>query len=206
MRLSVLLCSRNVYHTDWEFPDWIPCKDSWRFLSFQDAEPYLPLLPTSPPFSIRREGIKEETEPCMLNRFQCLPPHPERWDFTFFVGGPVWSMEWCPTPAGSGASQYLAVYCHRGMDDRHSLHMTNSQPVLLQIWSLGVLNVESGCDSSASFSYGLAVDEGCIWDMKFCPSGGWELPSTPKKKQPQRCKHVSLSLENSYYCYIVLYG
>ncbi|CAI9590328.1 unnamed protein product [Staurois parvus] len=172
---------RNVYHSDWEFPDWIPRKDSWHFLSCQEAEPYLPLQPSSPPFSIRREGIKEEAEPCVLNRFQSLPPHPERWDFAFFVGGPVWSMEWCPTPAGSGACQYVAVYCHRGMDDRHSLHVTHSRPALLQIWNLGALNVESGCESLASFSYGLAADEGCIWDMKFCPSGGWELPSTPRK-------------------------
>lgn len=172
---------RNVYHSDWEFPDWIPRKDNWHFLSCQEAEPYLPLQSSSPPFSIRREGIKEEAEPCVLSRFQSLPPHPERWDSTFFVGGPVWSMEWCPTPAGSGACQYVALYCHRGMDDRHSLHVTHNRPALLQIWSVGALNVESCCESPASFSYGLAVDEGCIWDMKFCSSGGWELPSTPRK-------------------------
>ncbi|XP_073528986.1 general transcription factor 3C polypeptide 2 [Phyllobates terribilis] len=35
--------------------------------------------------------------------------------------------------------------------------------------------------SAASLSYGLAVDDGCIWDLKFCPSGGWEPPGTPRK-------------------------
>ncbi|KAM5126303.1 general transcription factor 3C polypeptide 2 [Mantella aurantiaca] len=172
---------RNIYHSDWEFPDWIPRKDSWHFLSCRDAESYLPVQPSSPSFSITREGMKEEAEPCVLSRFQSVPPHPERWDSTFFAGGPVWSMEWCPSPAGSGAAQCLAVYCHRGMDDRHSLHVTHSRPALLQIWNLGAMDVESGCESPASLSYGLAVDEGCIWDMKFCPSGGWELPSTPRK-------------------------
>ncbi|XP_068120886.1 general transcription factor 3C polypeptide 2-like [Hyperolius riggenbachi] len=142
---------------------------------------YLPQHLASPVFSIQREGIKEKAESCVLSRFQSLPPNPDRWDFTCFVGGPVWSMEWCPTPAGSGACQYLALYCHREMDARHQLHVTHRGPALLQLWSLGNLTIDSSCDSAASFCYGLAVDEGCVWDMKFCPSGGWELPSTPRK-------------------------
>ncbi|XP_077816056.1 general transcription factor 3C polypeptide 2 isoform X8 [Macaca mulatta] len=33
----------------------------------------------------------------------------------------------------------------------------------------------------AHFVYGIACDNGCIWDLKFCPSGAWELPGTPRK-------------------------
>lgn len=33
----------------------------------------------------------------------------------------------------------------------------------------------------AHFVYGIACDHGCIWDLKFCPSGAWELPGTPRK-------------------------
>ncbi|XP_063773334.1 general transcription factor 3C polypeptide 2 [Pseudophryne corroboree] len=173
--------SRDVWFSDWEFPDWIPYKESWHFLSGREADLYLPLETSSPPFSIKREGLPGEQDPCVLSRFQSLPPHPERWDVTFFVGGPVWSLEWCPTLGGSGSCQYVALYCHRGMDDRNRLDVTRSGPALLQLWSLGTIGVENGSSSGASFSYGLAVDEGCIWDLKFCPSGGWELPSTPRK-------------------------
>ncbi|XP_075703546.1 general transcription factor 3C polypeptide 2 [Rhinoderma darwinii] len=67
------------------------------------------------------------------------------------------------------------------MDDRHSLDVAHTGPTLLQLWCLGALSPDKGCDSAASLSYGLAVDDGCIWDMKFCPSGGWELPGTPRK-------------------------
>lgn len=36
----------------------------------------------------------------------------------------------------------------------------------------------------AHFVYGIACDHGCIWDLKFCPSGAWELPGTPRKVLP----------------------
>lgn len=36
----------------------------------------------------------------------------------------------------------------------------------------------------AHFVYGIACDHGCIWDLKFCPSGAWELPGTPRKVPP----------------------
>ncbi|XP_075057113.1 general transcription factor 3C polypeptide 2 isoform X2 [Mixophyes fleayi] len=178
---QITLDYRNVWYSDWEFAEWIPCIDNWHFLSPREAEGYLPLQTTSPPFSIRREGIQEEADPCVLSRFQSLPPHRERWDVTFFVGGPVWSLEWCPTLGGSGSCQYVALYCHRGMDDRHRLDVTHTGPGLLQLWSLGSIGSDKGGDSGPSFSYGLAMDEGCIWDLKFCPSGGWELPCTSRK-------------------------
>ncbi|KAM4687219.1 general transcription factor 3C polypeptide 2, partial [Rhinophrynus dorsalis] len=172
---------RETSYSTWEFPDWIPNTESWQFLPPREAEQYYPLQSVSPPFTIRREGLKEDGDPFKLSRFQSLPPHPERRDMTFFVGGPLWSMEWCPTLVGSGSCQYLALYCHRGMDDRHRVDTVQPGPALLQLWSLGPLDTENGLASEATFSYGLAVDHGPIWDLKFCPSGGWELPSTPRK-------------------------
>ncbi|KAM8953325.1 general transcription factor 3C polypeptide 2 [Pelodytes ibericus] len=172
---------QNSSHSHWEFPEWIPHTDNWRFLSAHEAEDYLPTQAISPPFTVQREGIKQDGDPCTLGRFQSLPPHPERWDVTFFVGGPVWSMEWCPTVSGSESCQYLSLYCHKAMDERNRLDVTRTAPALLQLWSLGPMDMKTGSGSRAVFSYGLAMDHGCIWDMKFCPSGGWELPSTPKK-------------------------
>ncbi|XP_053239940.1 general transcription factor 3C polypeptide 2 isoform X3 [Podarcis raffonei] len=34
-------------------------------------------------------------------------------------------------------------------------------------------------------AYGIATDHGCIWDMKFCPSGAWEPPATHHKSPSQ---------------------
>ncbi|XP_053566963.1 general transcription factor 3C polypeptide 2 [Bombina bombina] len=96
---------RDVNYSSWEFPDWIPSVESWKFLSLREAEAYMPLLATSPPFTIHREGIQ-------------------------------------------------------GCAVKHTLN---------------------SCGTEAAFSYGLATDHGCIWDLKFCPSGGWELPGTSRK-------------------------
>lgn len=63
---------------------------------------------------------------------------------TFFVGGPVWAMEWCPTPEGSAASQYVAIYCNSGMDDRHSLAGIHLGPALLQLWEIGPIQQDAG--------------------------------------------------------------
>lgn len=63
---------------------------------------------------------------------------------TFFVGGPVWAMEWCPTPEGSVASQYLAIYCNHSMDDQHCLAGVHTGPALLQLWKLGPIQQNTG--------------------------------------------------------------
>lgn len=82
--------------------------------------------------------------PSPTNRFSSLQPHPERLDVSFFVGGPVWAMDWCPTPEGSAAPQYVAVSCHRSMEETHSVSGLHSGPALLQLWSLGVLQTGQG--------------------------------------------------------------
>ncbi|XP_068868081.1 general transcription factor 3C polypeptide 2 isoform X2 [Aphelocoma coerulescens] len=117
---------------------------------------------------------------CLSDRFSSLQPHPERLDVSFFVGGPVWAMEWCPTPEGSAAPQYVAVSCHRSMEETHSVSGLHSGPALLQLWGLGVLQTEQGSPNKARLAYAIAADYGCVWDMKFCPSGAWEPPTTAR--------------------------
>ncbi|NXQ48118.1 TF3C2 factor, partial [Catharus fuscescens] len=182
---SSLTCSlREQKHSQWEFPDWIPVAHRWTCLSDSEAAPYLPAEEKSPLFSIQREGIKDDGALYRLNRFSSLQPHPERLDVSFFVGGPVWAMEWCPTPEGSAAPQYVAVSCHRSMEETHSVAGLHSGPALLQIWDLGVLHTEQGSPSKARLAYAIAADYGCVWDMKFCPSGAWE-PPTAARTHPQ---------------------
>lgn len=73
------------------------------------------------------------------HRFSSLQPHEERRDAAFFVGGPIWAMEWCPTPEGASAAQYVALYCHRTMEETHSVVGLHQGPALLQLWGLGTL-------------------------------------------------------------------
>ncbi|NXM45864.1 TF3C2 factor, partial [Gymnorhina tibicen] len=182
---SSLTCSlREQKHSQWEFPDWIPVAHRWTCLSDSEAAPYLPAEEKSPLFSIQREGIKDDGALYKLNRFSSLQPHPERLDVSFFVGGPVWAMEWCPTPEGSAAPQYVAVSCHRSMEETHSVSGLHSGPALLQLWGLGVLQTEQGSPNKARLAYAIAADYGCVWDMKFCPSGAWE-PPTAARTHPQ---------------------
>ncbi|XP_053858115.1 general transcription factor 3C polypeptide 2 isoform X3 [Vidua macroura] len=121
---------------------------------------------------------------CLSDRFSSLQPHPERLDVSFFVGGPVWAMAWCPTPEGSAAPQYVAVSCHRSMEETHSVSGLHSGPALLQLWDLGTLQTEQGSPNKARLAYAIAADYGCVWDMKFCPSGAWE-PPTAARMYPQ---------------------
>ncbi|XP_064411136.1 general transcription factor 3C polypeptide 2 [Latimeria chalumnae] len=178
---------REQWHSPWEFPEWIPSMKDWMILPQSEIGKYLPQEVKSAPFQIRREGAREDDTLYRIGRFQSLPPHPDRWDLTFFVGGPVWSLEWCPTPEGSSACHYAAVYCSRGMDDRHKIAEAFTEPGLLQIWRLGNLQNEICPEEKPSLAYGITVDQGCIWDMKFCPSGAWELPRT-KRKLPQMAR------------------
>lgn len=145
-----------------------------------DLETYLPQELQSAAFKVSRFGIKEEeplrrlrrrVAPCSLlppggrddptdipltggcvspSRFESTPPHPDRWDMALFAGGPVWPIEWCPTPDGSPEKQYVALACHRGMDDEHCVNKTYSGAGLVQLWDVGQLDSCSRCGSSSN--------------------------------------------------------
>ncbi|XP_048453025.1 general transcription factor 3C polypeptide 2 [Rhincodon typus] len=172
---------REEHHSPWVFPHWMPSVQDWSFLSQSESLRYLPNEGISPMFKIKREGLRENSVIQRLRRFQSLPAHKDRWDVNFFVGGPVWCVEWCPTPEGSAACQYAAIYCNKRMDDRHKLMDQYTEPTLLQIWQLGDLQQEQCPQMNAALAYGIATEYGCIWDMKWCPSGAWELPETTRK-------------------------
>ncbi|XP_063155749.1 general transcription factor 3C polypeptide 2 isoform X2 [Candoia aspera] len=179
--LSITHRLREQHHSHWEFPEWIPSAQKWVFLSDSEAEKFLPAETKSPLFSIKREGLQENNVFYQIKRFNALQPHEERLDTTFFVGGPVWALEWCPTPEGSVASQYLAIYCNPSMNVQHTLSRIHTGPALLQLWELGPIQQDKGSVTKPGLAYAIATDHGCIWDMKFCPSGAWEPPITQRK-------------------------
>ncbi|XP_028809417.1 general transcription factor 3C polypeptide 2 isoform X2 [Denticeps clupeoides] len=178
---------RNENLLSWAFPEWMPSAKDWHFLSASEAENYMPKETESPTFTNIREGCKEERPLHKLQRFESFPYHADRWDTTFFAGGPVWSMEWCPCPDGAPGSQYAALYCNRDMDGRHKTKELHTEPGLLQLWDLGVLSGTCRPSAMPCLAYAIAQDEGCIWSMKWCPSGAWEMPAT-KRKFPQMAR------------------
>nr|AAI59229.1 Si:ch211-245h14.3 protein [Danio rerio] len=172
---------RDENFSPWVFPEWIPSARDWHFLSNSEAEKYLPQEKESASFTFTREKINQPIQLQTVKRFESLPHHPERWDSLFFVGGPVRAMEWCPCPDGAEKKQYAAIYCHKGMDDTHQITKLYSGPALLQLWDLGDLQCKERPSTTPHLAYALAIDDGYIWNIKWCPAGAWELPSTSRK-------------------------
>ncbi|KAM9354940.1 general transcription factor 3C polypeptide 2 [Pholidichthys leucotaenia] len=173
---------RDEHFTSWLFPNWIPSSSDWVPVPQSDVENYLPQERHSAAFRVLREGhLREETPLQRLNRFEGVAAHSERWDMLLFTGGPVRAMEWCPTPDGAPANQYVALACHRGMDDTHYLNKTFTGSGLVQLWDVGKLEYEKRPESKPALVYGLAQDKGFIWKLKWCPIGGWELPNSSRK-------------------------
>lgn len=67
---------------------------------------------------------------------------------TFFTGGPVWAMEWCPIPMQVCVTEtdshveYLAVSTHHSMDDTFCVSKCYSFPNVIQIWDCCSLSSE----------------------------------------------------------------
>jgi len=56
------------------------------------------------------------------------------------VGGPVWSMAWCPLNDGHTASQYLSLYTHRHADDIHTFQQLSHDAAVIQLYDCGILS------------------------------------------------------------------
>ncbi|XP_020510922.2 general transcription factor 3C polypeptide 2 [Labrus bergylta] len=190
---------RETHYSSWVFPEWIPSSNSWHPVPQSDLEKYLPQELQSAAFKVSREGLRPEQSPLQrLRRLTAVPADPDRWDMLLYAGGPVWALEWCPTPDGAPASQFIALACHRGMDDKHCFNKTYTKHGLVQLWGFGSLECNSRPDSSPAFTYGLAQDKGFIWHLKWCPAGGWE-PHNSDRKAPflPRLGLLAVSTSNS---------
>ncbi|XP_019738211.1 general transcription factor 3C polypeptide 2 isoform X1 [Hippocampus comes] len=167
--------------SSWVFPEWLPSSRVWHRVPSSELESYLPHECVSAAFKVSRDGCDEEAPLQRLNRFESSPAHLECWDMHLYTGGPVWAMEWCPTPDNVVASQYLALACHKDMEDQHYSHKTYPGTALVQLWDVGTLEYNTRPDSQPALAYGLVLDRGFVWHLRWCPSGGWELPTSQKE-------------------------
>ncbi|XP_078665593.1 uncharacterized protein LOC144907992 isoform X1 [Branchiostoma floridae x Branchiostoma belcheri] len=161
-------------HSKEVFPNLRPQKHLFSQLTGDAIKQYIPQTTHSLPITIRHGKKSQETEAETIGLFESLSARQER-SFTFFVGGPVWATEWCPT-AKTRTKQYAAISCHRSMDARHEYDKVYSEPGMIQLWCLGDLESSSSATDVPYLSLGLAHEFGAVWDMKWCPSGAWDPP------------------------------
>ncbi|XP_034244212.1 general transcription factor 3C polypeptide 2 [Thrips palmi] len=157
------------------FPNLCLLKKECKFLG-EGAENYIPSTSQSLPieFGSSLHGISEPPHNFTLFEGQIIDGVS-----TFFTGGPVWSLEWCPIPMqiclsdDTPPSEYLAVSTHHKMDDTFCVPQCYSFPNVIQIWDCGNLSSSSSYQSP-KFSLGIGHNYGTVWSMAWCPSGAYD--------------------------------
>nr|CAD7575306.1 unnamed protein product [Timema californicum] len=166
----------------------------WHAVGPAEVEEYLPVTRESPPLAqvcIRKRFTDPKTIPGVkfkklkLFEGQLVDGVP-----TFFAGGPVWGMAWCSIPMECllvhsihkvNVRQFLAVSCHRSMDELHKAGSSYSDKGLIQIWDFGHLDNLRKCSMAPELVLGLAHEFGAIWQLEWCPSGCYDV-ETPEDR------------------------
>ncbi|XP_077989898.1 uncharacterized protein LOC144444358 [Glandiceps talaboti] len=144
--------------------DWTAVSDSERAL-------YEPECDESIEFQIESEN--ENIKRTKLKKYAALPTDKSK-SLTLFTGGPVWSTSWCPLPVRkSTANQYAAISCHRNHEEVHQYQTVYAKKGVIQLWCFGELS-DKMPESPPYLSLAIAHEYGCLWDIKWCPSGAWE--------------------------------
>ncbi|KAL1465191.1 hypothetical protein WDU94_004781 [Cyamophila willieti] len=139
----------------------------FEFLSQDSAEKYLPhtkvsMLLTSP----QRESYQMDLFSTDVKEKKCI----------LFCGGPVWAMAWAPQPFSQTKSdEYLALAAQPDMNQSHEKNISQSYKSLIQVWKFTQMSCLNPIDElqDPRLIFGIAHEEGAVWDLKWCPSGGY---------------------------------
>ncbi|WWD19510.1 hypothetical protein CI109_103971 [Kwoniella shandongensis] len=121
-------------------------------------------------------------------------PNAPRVGYTFFAGGPIWGLDWCPYPtaksADFGNAQYLAVSTLPHIETRPAMYekWPRSSHGSIQIWSLTPSENVQGDDAMNASESGptgasaggmrcemvLCVQGGPVMEIKWMPLGAWD--------------------------------
>jgi WD40 repeat protein len=119
----------------------------------------------------RKVKLANAEVPALLNRFDGVASGDV---LAMNVGGPIWALDWCPTsPTMPQAIQFLAVSCHRTCNERHAMDKNTTGPNAIQIWSVPTLRNADVTEGRPVLEMLLLHDGDTVWDMQWCPTGGW---------------------------------
>uniref|UniRef100_A0A336JYI7 CSON007687 protein n=1 Tax=Culicoides sonorensis TaxID=179676 RepID=A0A336JYI7_CULSO len=93
---------------------------------------------------------------------------------TIFIGGPITSMQWLPFPDNYTGPQVLAITSKKD-ETFKSFSKFTPEPCSIQFWLFTKPSKKqaSKIQEPVTHLYSIAIDKGPVWDMKFCPSGGY---------------------------------
>lgn len=84
-------------------------------------------------------------------------------------------MQWLPFPDSYNGPQILAVTCKRDGNKFMTYSNFGSETCSIQLWAYEKTSrSKTGVRSEmVTHLYSIAIDDGPVWDMKLCPSGGY---------------------------------
>ena len=102
-------------------------------------------------------------------------------DFVLNVGGPAWSVAWCPSvraiPSSDRRATYLAIGAHSRDHEANVINVPISGPGLIQIWTATCdpprLEESAGSGGGPAphigFSFGIVHQAAVVWHLAWCP-------------------------------------
>uniref|UniRef100_A0A8D8V4I2 General transcription factor 3C polypeptide 2 n=3 Tax=Cacopsylla melanoneura TaxID=428564 RepID=A0A8D8V4I2_9HEMI len=137
------------------------------FLPLESSENYLPRTKVSMLLqSPQRDSYQINLFSADVKQNQC----------TLFCGGPVWAMAWAPQPFSQVRSdEYLALAAQPDMNQSHEKNIPHSYKSLIQLWKFPQMSCLDPVDElqEPRIILGIAHEEGAVWDLQWCPSGGY---------------------------------
>ncbi|OCF32212.1 hypothetical protein I316_06126 [Kwoniella heveanensis BCC8398] len=174
-------------------------REQMHFLDEHEAEMYLP-TPTNKngdPWISCYTGPHHDQVPLKYSLFDSkslseTSPNVPREGHTFFAGGPIWGLDWCPLPetesAAFGSAQYLAVTTLPHIDTCPAMFekWPRTSKGSIQIWSHSSTpgpSVHQGADQpmdgtpqkgGMKCELVLCVQGGPLMEIKWMPMGVWD--------------------------------
>ncbi|XP_062576263.1 general transcription factor 3C polypeptide 2-like, partial [Saccostrea cucullata] len=158
------------------FPELQPEKSQWILQNPKETEDFLPVTKESVRFHVVSSEQKVGTP--LLKQLKRFKAEFIAGTYNLFAGGPVWGLAWCPVPHNVQCDQFLAVSCHRKMDECHETKSLYSGKGAIQLWNIGELNSLYPKNSMSSnvpvLEFCLSHSFGVIYQLCWCPSNAWE--------------------------------
>ncbi|KAK0066168.1 general transcription factor 3C polypeptide 2 [Biomphalaria pfeifferi] len=139
---------------------------NWKALCKEDSLKYLPLKMKSVKFTWKDQSEEQDAADLDWGHYTTLN------DKVYcYVGGPIWSLEWCPIPKQVGSEQFLSLSADTALITYSDIKTVQTGPGMLQVWSFGELQNNVNCTTQPMLRYCVAHDEGYVASTSWCPAG-----------------------------------